>query len=114
LKDRGVFFFDSVTTPHSLGVATARRFGVESAGRDVFLDDTQTAAAVEKQLALLERMARAQGVATAIGHPHDVTLALLERWCAHHPAVRLVRIKEAIHMKMAHERGAVAETDTDK
>ncbi len=114
LKNRGVFFFDSVTTPHSLGVTTARRFGVESAGRDVFLDDTQSAAAVTAQLALLERIARTQGVATAIGHPHGVTLALLERWCAHHPAVRLVRIEDAIRMKTAHERGAVVEAATDK
>jgi uncharacterized protein len=103
--DRHVFFLDSVTSPRSQGVAVARAFGVASAGRDVFLDDVQTAEEVTARLAELERIAKRAGVALAIGHPHDVTLTLLARWCASQHAVRLVRIKDAIRMKTEREMG---------
>ena len=48
--------------------------------RDVFLDNEMTAAGVEKELAHVEAVARANGLAIAIGHPHDATLAALARW----------------------------------
>lgn len=105
LYDRHVFFFDSLTSPRSQAMTVARAFGVASASRDVFLDDVQTEDEVVRQLAILERVARSNGVAVAIGHPHDVTLAGLERWSARLKGVRLVRIKEAIRMKTEREMG---------
>jgi polysaccharide deacetylase 2 family uncharacterized protein YibQ len=48
--------------------------------RDVFLDDTMTVPAVERQLAETEAVARRRGMAVAIGHPHDVTIAALRQW----------------------------------
>jgi polysaccharide deacetylase 2 family uncharacterized protein YibQ len=53
---------------------------VPNAGRDVFLDDEITVPAVEAQLAELERVARRNGIAIAIGHPHDPTIEVLDRW----------------------------------
>lgn len=105
LEDRHLFFFDSLTSPRSQAYRVARSFGVASATRDVFLDDTQTAEEVTRELALLERIARTQGVALAIGHPHDVTLSILERWCKTLPAkgIRLVRIRDGIRMKTERE-----------
>src|ERR1700744_5699985 len=82
LARRHLLFFDSRTTPQTQVVPVARAFGVASAGRDVFLDDEQSASAVDAQLAALESRARAQGVAIAIGHPHGVTLAALGAWTA--------------------------------
>jgi uncharacterized protein len=105
LEDRHLFFFDSLTSPRSQGVKVARSFGVASASRDIFLDDTQTPEEVNRELALLERIARTQGVAVAIGHPHDVTLSILERWCKNLKGVRLVRIRDAIRMKTERENG---------
>lgn len=99
------FFFDSVTSPRSVGTQVARSFGMVSAGRDIFLDDTQTAAEVSYELGQLEHIARTRGVALAIGHPHDVTLSVLERWCANLKGFRLVHVRDAIRMKTEHEQG---------
>lgn len=101
LAGSGTFFFDSRTTPNSVIVPLARAFGVESAGRDVFLDDRRTPAYVAAQLAETERIAREQGVAIAIGHPHAVTLRALKAWTAHvvGRGYRLVRLSTAIRMK---------------
>lgn len=101
LADRHLFFFDSVTSPRSVVVPLAHAFGVASEGRDVFLDDVQTRDAVEVQLAELAAIARHQGVAIAIGHPHDVTLDVLAEWASRTAAqgLTLVPVSEAIRLK---------------
>ena len=104
LAARHLVFFDSRTTPDTQVVRVAHAFGVASAERDVFLDDEQTAGAVDVQLAELEAKARQQGVAIAIGHPHDVTLAALAAWTAQ-AASRgfvIVPLSEAIRLKTEH------------
>ena len=101
LAARHLFFFDSRTTAATQVVEVAHAFGVASTGRDVFLDDEQTADAVGAQLMELESRARAQGIAIAIGHPHDVTLAALAQWTARAGArgFILVPLSEAIRLK---------------
>ncbi len=105
LAARHLLFFDSRTTPSTQVVSVSHSFGVASAGRDVFLDDEQTADAVGAQLIELEVRARAQGIAIAIGHPHDVTLAALAVWTAHAAAhgFTLVPLSEAIRLKTERE-----------
>ncbi len=105
LYGRGVFFLDSRTTPLSQVVQVARAFGVPSSDRDVFLDDDQSSPAVDKQLRELERVAREQGVAIAIGHPHAATLDSVARWCATLRGFRLVPVSTAIRMKTEWEMG---------
>jgi polysaccharide deacetylase 2 family uncharacterized protein YibQ len=80
LRERGLFFLDSRTTPHSVGLAQAEAAGVPHAGRDIFLDDDMAAPAVAGELAKTEAVARRNGVAIAIGHPHEATIAELRRW----------------------------------
>lgn len=80
LKRRGLLYFDSVTSTKSVGPALARAHGTAYASRDIFLDHDRTTKAVTRQLAQTERIARRRGYAIAIGHPHDVTLDLLEKW----------------------------------
>jgi len=58
----------------------ARAQKVPYATRDVFLDHDQSDAFVLQQLALTERVARKQGHAVVIGHPHDVTVRHLQVW----------------------------------
>lgn len=74
-----LFFVDSVTTPVSVAAEAARREGIPTLARDVFLDSDPTEAAVEQQLDALLRTARQRGQAVAIAHPHPATLAVLER-----------------------------------
>ncbi len=100
LAQRHLFFFDSRTIAGSQIVRVSHLFGVPSAGRDVFLDDILSVSAIQAQLDKLVERARRTGVAIAIGHPHDITLAMLSAWLAQDHGVRLVPISEAIRLKM--------------
>ena len=79
-KRRGLLFLDSKTIAGSVGDGLAAEMGVPHIARDVFLDDDMSEAAVARQLAVAEAIARKQGYAVAIGHPHPATLAVLKRW----------------------------------
>ncbi|MDR3579333.1 MAG: divergent polysaccharide deacetylase family protein [Oryzomonas sp.] len=77
LKGRGLFFIDSVTTPKTVGQRLAREMGVKTGRRDVFLDNEQNSAYIRGQLAQAVRMAKKNGSAIAICHPHQATIATL-------------------------------------
>jgi polysaccharide deacetylase 2 family uncharacterized protein YibQ len=101
IADRHIFFLDSRTSAHTQVVTLARAFGVASAGRDVFLDDTISPQAIAAQLARAETIAREQGVVIAIGHPHPATMDALAHWTAQAVArgYELVTASEAIRLK---------------
>jgi uncharacterized protein len=80
LKARGLLFLDSRTTAQSVGETLAQELGVPTINRNVFLDDDQAEAAVRRQLAQTEEIARRQGFVVAIGHPHETTLQALSEW----------------------------------
>lgn len=80
LRERGLFFLDSRTTPHSVGIDIATEYGVPHAARDIFLDVDLTDPAVATELAKTEAVARRNGAAIAIGHPHDPTITELRHW----------------------------------
>jgi polysaccharide deacetylase 2 family uncharacterized protein YibQ len=79
-RKRGLLFLDSKTAPETIGAKLSTELGVPFAARQVFLDNDASAAAVTKQLAALESVARRDRGAIAIGHPHDGTLAALDAW----------------------------------
>ena len=101
LAERHVFFLDSRTAPVTEVVTLARAFGVRSAGRDVFLDDTVSPDAIATQLARAETIAREQGVVIAIGHPHPATMDALAHWTAQAASrgYELVTASDAIRLK---------------
>ena len=76
---RGLFFLDSRTTKETVAYDLARKLAIPAARRDVFLDEDPAPAAVGAAFDRLLALAREKGAAIAIGHPHEVTLALLER-----------------------------------
>lgn len=80
LRQKGLLWLDSRTTPRSVGSALAAEQGVAHVERDVFLDNVQTVEAVRAELAKLESAAKAHGHAIAIGHPHDATIEALQGW----------------------------------
>ncbi len=80
LRQRGLFFVDSLTTPASVAARVAREHRVPALVREVFLDNARDAAAIDRQLAALVTAARRNGHALGIGHPYPETLAALERW----------------------------------
>jgi hypothetical protein len=77
LKGKGLFFIDSKTTPHSVGYSLAREMGLESASRNVFIDNVQDVAAIKVQLEQLAAISRRNGSAIGICHPHKTTISAL-------------------------------------
>lgn len=106
LQARGLVFLDSRTTARSTGIELAAADGVPHAARDVFLDDDLAPAAIERQLALLERLAKRHGSAVAIGHAHDPTLAALAAWLPTLPAkgLMLEPVSAVVRYQMAQRR----------
>lgn len=77
LAPRGLFFVDSRTTAESVGYSAARELGMAAAQRDVFLDPDLDPAAIRVQFHRALEVARRQGSAVVIGHPHPATLRVL-------------------------------------
>jgi len=80
LRERGLFVLDSRTTAQTVVIEVAKSIGLPHVKRDVFLDDDMAAPAVGKELQRTEEIARRNGFAVAIGHPHDGTVAELRTW----------------------------------
>ena len=80
LKDRGLIFLDSKTTKNTVGLRLATALNVPNAARDVFLDNEISIKSIQRQLKLLERVARKNGSAIGICHPHDATVKVLRDW----------------------------------
>ena len=77
LNGKGLFFVDSVTTPQTTGIRLARELGMRSGRRNVFLDNEQERGYILRQLNQAVRMAKKNGSAIAICHPHPATIAAL-------------------------------------
>ncbi len=83
LKARNLMFLDSFTSAKSVAYATAREFGLKTGKRDVFLDNEgDNPAYIRKQLDELADIARKNGKAIGIGHPHPATIGELRKWLA--------------------------------
>jgi len=73
VKERRLFFLDSVTTPGSVVLPVAAEIGVPAAARAVFLDNVDEETAIRGQVQHLITLARARGTAIAIGHATRLT-----------------------------------------
>lgn len=106
LKKTPLFFVDSRTTEASVAYDLAREMAVPAARRDVFLDHDPDPEHVAVQWEKLKREARRHGYAVAIGHPHPVTLQVLEAALPRLAATgyRLVTIRELIDVQSRRAR----------
>ncbi|RMF47951.1 MAG: divergent polysaccharide deacetylase family protein [Deltaproteobacteria bacterium] len=77
MKAEGLFFVDSRTSGASVAGTLARKLGVPSADRDVFLDNRQDVAAIEAQVDKLVARALKRGRAIGICHPYPETIQAL-------------------------------------
>ncbi|HEX7776669.1 MAG TPA: divergent polysaccharide deacetylase family protein [Parvibaculum sp.] len=80
LKKRGLLLLDSRTSAQTQAANEAHKAGLPTLSRDVFLDNDDEGSAVAAEFEHLEKVARKNGVAIAIGHPRPETLDLLEKW----------------------------------
>jgi polysaccharide deacetylase 2 family uncharacterized protein YibQ len=79
LKSRNLFFIDSLTTSKSIAYNEAKRLGVLTGKRTVFIDNQKQLEYNEKQIAELKKAAKNNGWAIGIGHDDVVTLKALEK-----------------------------------
>lgn len=78
LQPYGVFFLDSLTSARSVAYNVAVDSGMRAASNTIFLDDaTDRREDVEDRIRELIRLARKNGSAIGIGHPHPWTLEAL-------------------------------------
>jgi polysaccharide deacetylase 2 family uncharacterized protein YibQ len=78
LRERRLFFVDSLTSSQSVGTTTAGRAGVPILRRDVFLDNVAEVEPIARELRRLADKARRNGGAVGICHPYPETLRALE------------------------------------
>ncbi|MCC6160551.1 MAG: divergent polysaccharide deacetylase family protein [Deltaproteobacteria bacterium] len=80
VKSRNLYFVDSRTAGSSRAYEVAKRMGLRTGARNVFLDHDPDLQAVHQQLDVLLDFAKKHERAIAIGHPNDNTYkALAER-----------------------------------
>lgn len=77
LKEQGLFFVDSFTTARSTGMDEAKKMGIKTNRRHVFLDNVQDQKKICAQLDKLAALAGKQNQAIGIGHPYQATLDAL-------------------------------------
>jgi len=70
LKREGLFFFDSKTSPHSVGEEVARDLGMSALSNQVFLDTKDEYKSICRQLEKLRRRVLKRGTGIGIGHIH--------------------------------------------
>jgi polysaccharide deacetylase 2 family uncharacterized protein YibQ len=79
IKREGLYFFDSRTISNSVAFDTAKRLGVKTAYKDVFLDHGEkTYANSINWIKRLVEIALQKGQAIAIGHPYETTLRAIK------------------------------------
>jgi hypothetical protein len=80
IKERGIFFLDSYTTPRSVVLEVAKELGLPTATRHVFLDHIPNDANyVADQIEKLISAAKKHKEAVGIGHPRRSTLEALRQ-----------------------------------
>jgi polysaccharide deacetylase 2 family uncharacterized protein YibQ len=79
LKQRQLYFIDSRTTSNSVAWSIAQNFNIPSLKRDIFLDNTPTIEAIDKQFKQLTALAKRRGYAVAIAHPYPETIRYLQQ-----------------------------------
>ncbi len=98
LKERNLYFIDSRTTSQTLCKSSARLFQIPFAQRDVFLDHLQDAEFIHRQIKELVRIARRNGYAVGIGHPHLITYNILREMLPElQKEVKLVPASAIVH-----------------
>lgn len=82
LSKRGLLYLDDGTSLRSEARYVAMANGTSFASADLVIDTERAPAAIEKQLDVLERIARAKGTAIGTASAFDVSIDAIKRWAA--------------------------------
>lgn len=99
LKEQGLFFVDSRTTAASVAIAEAEGMAIAHAERDLFLDNDINEEAIRRQIRKLISIAKEEGSAIGICHPHLETYTALKKEAPSFAAagVKLVSVSTLLH-----------------
>ena len=98
LERYNLYFLDSMTIGNSQAMRAAQGTGVKVIKRKVFLDDTQNEADIRVQFNRAVQLARRNGSAIAIGHPHPSTVRVLQQMLPTLPSdITLVRPSDLLN-----------------
>ncbi|MFD0707047.1 hypothetical protein CE143_24800 [Photorhabdus luminescens] len=86
LSRYNLYFLDSVTIGNTQATKAAQGTPVRVIRRNIFLDDVQSEAETRHQLNRAISIARKNGSAIAIGHPHSTTIRALQQMLPTLPA----------------------------
>lgn len=78
LKKHDFIFMDSRTTGKTVGKKMAKKYDMPYIVRNVFLDNEQKFDYIQNQLKKAIKIAKKNGHAIAIGHPHSITIKVLK------------------------------------
>jgi hypothetical protein len=79
MKESGLFFVDSRTIGDSVAFDEARRMGVKTAQRNIFLDNEENVSYISAQLRKMVKIAEEKGEVIAICHPYPETFQALRQ-----------------------------------
>lgn len=101
MRERKLFFIDSVTTPNTVAWKVARQHGIPYLTRDIFLDNKQQEEYIHNQFKQALQVAVDQGYAVLIGHPYPETVSYLKKVLSllDELGVRLVTASELIKIR---------------
>ena len=111
LNDHGeLFFVDSYTSESSVALLMAQEAGIPSTRRDVFLDNTPTEAAIDREFQRLKKLARQNGIAIGIGHPYPATIDYLEKVLPRLKAegIRVISVADSIRYRSSVRTASVS------
>jgi polysaccharide deacetylase 2 family uncharacterized protein YibQ len=83
LKNRNLFFLDSLTTAHSVVPAVAEDLGLKYLQRNIFLDNEVAEGPIKQQLEKLIQVAQDRGFAIGVGHPYPLLLQVIREQLPH-------------------------------
>ena len=79
LKEKGLFFIDSHTTPETIGYTTAKQYSIPAADTKLFLDDILEESAISGRLDQAADIAFKNGSVVVICHDNPETLKVLKK-----------------------------------
>lgn len=113
LQQHELFFIDSRTTRFSKAEQIARKKGILSTKRNVFLDHLAEPEHIQIQFSRLIRLAQKYGFAVGIAHPYPETMVFLQNNLPQldQHNIRLVPISEILQLQ---ELARVGKNDTNR
>jgi polysaccharide deacetylase 2 family uncharacterized protein YibQ len=94
LKERDIKFIDSVTIGSTKAEQIGEELGIDVRRRNIFIDNKLSVGYIHKQLKKVVELAKRDGSAIAIGHPHKATIKALATAGDIFSGVELVYINE--------------------